>query len=59
MLNEQEKFLKKYGYKILISIPFLFLVFAYFTMIRPTLMVDSCLDLGGAWNYETKNCETE
>lgn len=21
--------------------------------------IDSCLDLGGKWNYDTKECETE
>lgn len=57
MLTEEDKLLKKYGYKILIAIPFIFLAYAYFFMIKPTLKIDDCLDRGGAWNYNLKTCE--
>jgi hypothetical protein len=45
--------------KIYISVALLIVVLLTGIWFKGQLKIDSCLDLGGRWNYEKKECEHE
>jgi hypothetical protein len=45
--------------KIYIFSVLLILVFLFSMWLKGQLKIDSCLDLGGRWDYEKKECERE
>ena len=60
MLTEEEKFLRKCGYKLITGVGVLFAIVALlFAWVSNSefMMVDKCLDSGGAWNDTLKTCE--
>jgi hypothetical protein len=43
--------------KAALIVVFLVAVIALYLMFSDFLKIDSCLDSGGKWNYETKMCQ--